>query len=65
MPSDGRTSISAAPECDDLPPIECDPEQMTQVLLNLVINATEASSEGSVVTLAADQEEDADNDSGH
>jgi signal transduction histidine kinase len=43
----------------DLPPIDCDPEQMTQVLLNLVINATEASSEGSVVTLAAEQADDA------
>ena len=43
----------------DLVPIECDPEQMTQVLLNLVINATEASSEGSVVTLAAEQDEQA------
>ncbi|MBX5494083.1 MAG: ATP-binding protein [Bryobacteraceae bacterium] len=35
--------------------IECDPEQMTQVLLNLVINATEASEPGSVVTVAVDQ----------
>jgi two-component system sensor histidine kinase HydH len=43
----------------DLPPIECDPEQMTQVLLNLLINATEASGEGSVVTLAAEQGGDA------
>jgi signal transduction histidine kinase len=38
-----------------MPLIECDPEQMTQVLLNLIINATEASDAGSVVTLAADQ----------
>jgi two-component system, NtrC family, sensor histidine kinase HydH len=38
----------------DLPPLECDPEQMTQVLLNLVINATEASESGEAVTLAAD-----------
>jgi two-component system, NtrC family, sensor histidine kinase HydH len=37
-----------------MPPIECDPEQMTQVLLNLLINATEASEPGSVVTLTAD-----------
>jgi signal transduction histidine kinase len=44
---------------EDLPPIDCDPEQMTQVLLNLVINATEASSEGSVVTLAAEQDDQA------
>ena len=35
------------------------PEQMKQVLLNLVINATEASGTGSVVTLVADQDEDA------
>lgn len=45
----------------DLPPIECDPEQMTQVLLNLVINSTEASGEGSVVILAAEQADDATN----
>jgi signal transduction histidine kinase len=42
----------------DMPFIECDPEQMTQVLLNLVINATEASEAGSVVTLTADQTDD-------
>jgi signal transduction histidine kinase len=41
-----------------LPAVECDPEQMIQVLLNLVINATEASSEGSVVTLSAEQVDD-------
>jgi signal transduction histidine kinase len=41
-----------------MPPIECDPEQMTQVLLNLVINATEASDAGAVVTLIADQSGD-------
>jgi signal transduction histidine kinase len=38
-----------------VPPIQCDPEQMTQVLLNLVINATEASDAGGAVTLIADQ----------
>jgi signal transduction histidine kinase len=38
--------------------IECDPEQMTQVLLNLVINATEASEAGATVTLSADETED-------
>jgi two-component system, NtrC family, sensor histidine kinase HydH len=43
----------------DLPPLECDPEQMIQVLLNLVINATEASGEGAAVTLAAEQAGDA------
>ena len=31
---------------------------MTQVLLNLVINATEASDAGSAVTLAADHTDD-------
>jgi two-component system sensor histidine kinase HydH len=39
----------------EMPLIECDPEQMTQVLLNLIINATEASEAGSIVTLTADQ----------
>ena len=38
----------------EMPLVECDPEQMTQVLLNLVINATEASEPGSAVTLTAD-----------
>jgi signal transduction histidine kinase len=38
-----------------MPVIECDPEQMTQVLLNLVINATEASEAGATVTLIADR----------
>jgi two-component system sensor histidine kinase HydH len=41
-----------------MPLIECDPEQMTQVLLNLVINATEASEAGSAVTLIADHSDD-------
>jgi two-component system, NtrC family, sensor histidine kinase HydH len=42
----------------NLPLIECDPEQMTQVLLNLVINATEASEAGSAVMLIADHSYD-------
>jgi signal transduction histidine kinase len=37
----------------DLPPVECDPEQLEQVLLNLMINAIEASPEGEAVTLSA------------
>lgn len=37
----------------DLPPVECDPEQLEQVLLNLMINAIEASPEGANVKLAA------------
>lgn len=37
----------------NLPTVECDPEQLEQVLLNLVINAIEASPNGETVTLAA------------
>ncbi|MCC6393397.1 MAG: sensor histidine kinase [Bryobacterales bacterium] len=36
-----------------LRPVECDPEQLEQVLLNLMINAIEASPDGGVVTLSA------------
>jgi two-component system, NtrC family, sensor histidine kinase HydH len=34
--------------------VECDPEQLEQVLLNLMINAIEASPEGGTITLSAD-----------
>jgi two-component system, NtrC family, sensor histidine kinase HydH len=37
----------------DLPPVECDPEQLEQVLLNLMINAIEASPDGETVILSA------------
>ncbi len=37
----------------ELPPIECDPEQITQVLLNLLINAVQATEGEGEVTLAA------------
>ena len=37
----------------DLTPGECDSEQLEQVLLNLMINAIEASPDGETVTLAA------------
>ncbi|MCC6858332.1 MAG: hypothetical protein IT158_07220 [Bryobacterales bacterium] len=38
-----------------VPPVECDPEQLEQVLLNLMINAIEASPEGETVYLSAGQ----------
>jgi signal transduction histidine kinase len=37
--------------------VECDPEQLEQVLLNLMINAIEASPDGGVVTLSAAAED--------
>ncbi|HWQ54485.1 MAG TPA: ATP-binding protein [Bryobacteraceae bacterium] len=40
-----------------LHPVECDPEQLEQVLLNLMINAIEASPDGETVTLSAIAEE--------
>ena len=40
-----------------LQPVECDPEQLEQVLLNLMINAIEASPDGGAVTLSASAEE--------
>ena len=36
-----------------LPSVECDPEQLEQVLLNLMINAIEASPDGGMVELGA------------
>jgi signal transduction histidine kinase len=41
-----------------LPPVECDPEQLEQVLLNLMINAVEASPDGATITLSAGIEGD-------
>jgi len=38
-----------------LPLVECDPEQLEQVLLNLVINAVEASPDGETVTISAEE----------
>jgi two-component system sensor histidine kinase HydH len=38
---------------ENLPAIECDPEQVTQVLLNLTINAIQAMPEGGEIVLSA------------
>jgi two-component system, NtrC family, sensor histidine kinase HydH len=39
-----------------MPPLECDPEQIKQVLLNLVMNAFQASPQGGIVMLTARRE---------
>ena len=41
----------------NLPSLECDPEQLTQVLLNLTINAIQAMPEGGEILLSADRHE--------
>jgi signal transduction histidine kinase len=41
----------------DLPKLECDPEQVKQVLLNLLINAIQASPDGGEVLLSARSED--------
>ena len=43
---------------EGLTAVDCDPEQLRQVLLNLVINAVEASSEDTTVLLSAAMEDD-------
>jgi signal transduction histidine kinase len=52
--SRARTNQIATRISDRLPRVECDPEQLEQVLLNLVINAIEASPDGEPVTIAAE-----------
>lgn len=37
----------------DLAPVECDPELLTQVLLNLIINAIQATADGGTVLVSA------------
>jgi len=48
--------IAISSSSEPLPEIECDPEQLKQVLLNLVLNAIEASPDGAHVELAAHME---------
>jgi len=41
----------------ELPTLACDPEQITQVLLNLAINAIQSMPEGGEIALAANRQE--------
>ena len=51
----GRKRINLRKTIDNaLPLVECDPEQLRQVLLNLLINAIEASEDGASVTVVAE-----------
>src|SRR6185312_9412859 len=43
----------AAPLDPALPPVSADPDQLEQVLVNLILNACDASPEGSRITIAA------------
>ncbi|MEZ5398812.1 MAG: ATP-binding protein [Bryobacteraceae bacterium] len=45
--------IELRKEVAGLPPVECDPEQINQVLLNLVLNAIQAMTEGGEIVLSA------------
>jgi signal transduction histidine kinase len=50
-----RSTPVAAVVSPGMPEVECDPEQLKQVLLNLVLNAVEASPPDSEVTITADR----------
>ena len=41
----------------DLPPVECDSEQIIQVLLNVTLNALQASPTGGQISISADRSE--------
>lgn len=46
------------PDCSDLAPIEADDHQLEQLLINLLLNAAQASSSGAVVQLQVSAEDD-------
>ena len=53
----GRKAICLRKDLPPNPPIlECDPEQLKQVLLNLTINAIQAMPDGGEIVLAAEQQ---------
>ncbi len=45
--------ITLRKDVANLPPVECDPEQLNQVLLNLVLNAIQSMPEGGEIVLSA------------
>ena len=49
-----QLTLHIAPE---LPPVECDPEQIIQVLLNVTLNALQASPTGGQISISADRSE--------
>jgi signal transduction histidine kinase len=51
----GGRAISLEKRLSDIAPIECDPELLQQVLLNLVINAIQATEDGGEVLVSARQ----------
>lgn len=51
--SAGPSGIILRKDVADLPPVECDPEQLNQVLLNLVLNAIQSMPEGGEIVLSA------------
>jgi len=52
---DARHVELAAPLDPALPPVSADPDQLEQVLVNLILNACDASPDGSRITVAARQ----------
>lgn len=54
----GRATHVSADVMEGMPEVECDPEQLKQVLLNLVLNAVEASPPEGEVRMVADANRD-------